>query len=107
MKKNLFYILALGMLLLINSINLFANTCNLKVSDNNRFLVYEDGTPFFPMGDTCWEIPWDLDRSEVETYLETRKNQHFNIIGINSFDWSENNLANQYSDQPFGSAVRY
>ncbi|MCW1735474.1 DUF4038 domain-containing protein, partial [Anaerorudis cellulosivorans] len=28
----------------------------LKVSDNRRFLVFEDGTPFFYLGDTAWEL---------------------------------------------------
>ena len=28
----------------------------LKVSDNQRFLVFEDGTPFFYLGDTAWEL---------------------------------------------------
>ena len=26
----------------------------LRVSDNRRFLVYEDGRPFFYLGDTAW-----------------------------------------------------
>ena len=78
-----------------NTSDLSANTCDLKLSPNNRFLVHDDGTPYFPTGDTCWEIPWDLDRSEVETYLQTRKNQKLNMVGINSFDWSLNNYANQ------------
>ena len=28
----------------------------LKVSENQRFLVHEDGTPFFYLGDTAWEL---------------------------------------------------
>ena len=28
----------------------------LKVSDNRRFLVHDDGTPFFYLGDTAWEL---------------------------------------------------
>ncbi|MCH5376781.1 MAG: DUF4038 domain-containing protein, partial [Planctomycetes bacterium] len=27
----------------------------LKVSDNRRFLVDEEGRPFFYLGDTAWE----------------------------------------------------
>lgn len=27
----------------------------LMVSENKRFLVFEDGTPFFYLGDTGWE----------------------------------------------------
>ena len=101
MKNLLACIVLINYFFLINSTGLIANTCDLKLSPNNRFLVHDDGTPYFPTGDTCWEIPWDLDRSEVETYLQTRKDQKFNMVGINSFDWSLNNYANQYGDQPF------
>ena len=29
---------------------------NLKVSENRHFLIFEDGTPFFYLGDTGWEL---------------------------------------------------
>ncbi|RZK62756.1 MAG: DUF4038 domain-containing protein, partial [Pedobacter sp.] len=29
---------------------------SLKVSANNRFLVYENEKPFFYLGDTAWEL---------------------------------------------------
>ncbi len=101
MKKILAIIVLMLSFLLMNTTDLNA-AVNLKVSSNSRFLTHLDDTPFFPTGDTCWEIPWDLTRSEVETYLLTRKNQHFNMIGINSFDWDQSrNSANRYGDQPF------
>ena len=101
MKKPLVFIV-LMISFLLNSTNVTAGTANLKVSSNNRFLTHLDNSPFFPNGDTCWEIPWDLTRSEVETYLQTRKNQKFNMVGINSFDWNQSrNSANRYGDQPF------
>lgn len=31
-----------------------AEAPRLKVSDNGRFLVRDDGTPFFWLGDTAW-----------------------------------------------------
>jgi uncharacterized protein DUF4038 len=34
----------------------------LKVSDNKRFLVQEDGKPFFYLGDTAWELFHRLTR---------------------------------------------
>ncbi len=37
----------------------------LKVSDNNRFLVHTDGTPFFYLGDTAWELFHRLNREEA------------------------------------------
>jgi len=97
-KTSKFLIIILGLLLGQQSIA----QVDLKMSPNNRFLVHDDGTPFFPNGQTCWEIPWDLTRSEVESYLQTLKDLKFNIIGINSFDWDQSrNAANRYGDQPF------
>jgi hypothetical protein len=30
----------------------------LRVSDNQRFLVKDDGTPFVWIGDTFWHLPY-------------------------------------------------
>ncbi|MBC8079995.1 MAG: DUF4038 domain-containing protein, partial [Gorillibacterium sp.] len=47
----------------------------LKISDNNRFLIHEDGTPFFWLGDTAWEMIHLLTREEIELYLRKRAAQ--------------------------------
>ncbi|MGI8603833.1 MAG: glycoside hydrolase family 140 protein [Verrucomicrobiales bacterium] len=52
----------------------------LKVSDNKRFLVREDGKPFFWLGDTAWELFHRLNREEAEHYLRTRAAQGFTVI---------------------------
>ena len=52
----------------------------LRVSDNHRFLVYEDGRPFFWLADTAWELFHRLNREEVTEYLKKRKSQGFNVI---------------------------
>ena len=39
----------------------------LKVSDNRRFLVHEDGSPFFYLGDTAWELFHRLTLDEART----------------------------------------
>ena len=41
----------------------------LKVSENQRYLVHEDGTPFFWLGNTAWLISERLNRDEVEYFL--------------------------------------
>ncbi len=53
---------------------------NLKVSDNNRFLVQEDGTPFFWLGDTAWQLLNVLDKKESEHYLRNRASKGFNVV---------------------------
>jgi len=52
----------------------------LRVSDNGRFLVYEDGSPFFYLGDTAWELFHRLDREEADQYLENRAAKGFTVI---------------------------
>ena len=52
----------------------------LKVSENGRFLVTEDGRPFFWLGDTAWELFHRLDREEAERYLRNRAERRFTVI---------------------------
>ncbi|NTV84358.1 MAG: DUF4038 domain-containing protein [Bacteroidales bacterium] len=52
----------------------------LKVSENNRFLIHADGTPFFYLGDTGWELFHRLDKTETEKYLENRRSKGFTVI---------------------------
>jgi hypothetical protein len=52
----------------------------LKVSENRRFLTYEDGTPFFYLGDTGWELFHRLTKDETIKYLENRRSKGFTVI---------------------------
>lgn len=52
----------------------------LKVSDNKRFLVKEDGSPFFYLGDTAWELFHRLSREEADRYLGNRAEKGFTVI---------------------------
>jgi hypothetical protein len=52
----------------------------LEVSENRRFLVYQDGTPFFYLGDTAWELFHRLNREEAEAYLRNRAEKGFTVI---------------------------
>lgn len=42
----------------------------LTVSRNNRFLARADGSPFFYLSDTAWELFHRLNREEARTYLQ-------------------------------------
>lgn len=61
----------------------------LYVSANNRYLVDKAGKPFFLNGDSAWEIDWQLTRRETEMYLEKRRQQGFNAIGVDAIPYSE------------------
>ena len=50
----------------------------LKV--HGRFLFWEDGEPFFYLGDTAWELFHALNREETEYYFSERKRQGFTVV---------------------------
>lgn len=52
----------------------------LSVSDNKRFLQYEDGKPFFYLGDTAWELFHRLSKADSEIYLRDRAAKKFTVI---------------------------
>lgn len=53
---------------------------SLKVSPDGHKLQFSDGSSFFWMGDTAWELFHRLDKKETDYYLETRAKQGFNVI---------------------------
>jgi Protein of unknown function (DUF4038)/Putative collagen-binding domain of a collagenase len=53
---------------------------HLRISENRRFLVREDGAPFFYLGDTAWELFHRLDFEQAEDYLENRAAKGFTVI---------------------------
>ena len=50
----------------------------LKV--HGRFLFWEDGEPFFYLGDTAWDLFHALNREEAEYYFSERKRQGFTVV---------------------------
>lgn len=79
MKKQF---LTAGLLLCCLSVNAqkpFSNG-RLKVSDNQRYLVHQDGKPFFWLGDTAWELFHRLDKEEADAYLKHRSEQGFTVV---------------------------
>src|SRR6476646_11639658 len=52
----------------------------LRVSDNRRFLVHAEGTPFFYLGDTAWELFHRLTLDDAERYLADRAAKRFTVI---------------------------
>ena len=40
-----------------------------------RYLAWDDGTPFFYLGDTAWELFHRLNREEMDHYFAERARQ--------------------------------
>jgi hypothetical protein len=55
---------------------------HLAISDNKRFLVTDNGDPFFWLGDTGWLLFSKLSREEAAQYLDDRRQKGFNVIQV-------------------------
>lgn len=69
---------------------------------DNYSLAFEDGTPFFWLADTGWELIHALTKEETSYYLKTRKQQGFNVVQsvlISEFDGLTR--PNAYGQMPF------
>lgn len=74
---------------------------SLRISDNQRCLQQADGTPFFWLGDTAWELFHRLDREEASHYLENRADKGFTVIqAVVLAELDGLNTPNPYGDTP-------
>lgn len=53
---------------------------SLKITPNGHYLQYADGTPFFWLGDTAWELFHRLTLEEIVQYLDNRQRKGFNVV---------------------------
>jgi hypothetical protein len=51
-----------------------------RVSENRRYLLDQEGRPFFYLGDTAWELFHRLNREEADVYLRDRASKRFTVI---------------------------
>lgn len=74
---------------------------SLQVSPNGRYLQFEEGTPFFYLGDTAWELFHRLDEEEAEKYLENRREKGFTVIqAVALAELDGLNTPNPYGETP-------
>lgn len=53
---------------------------NLRISEDGRYFVDNNGKPFFWLGDTAWLMFSKLTKDEILTYLNDRQAKGFNVI---------------------------
>lgn len=73
----------------------------LKATPDGHYLQFADGTPFFWLGDTGWELFHRLTLPEIKQYLDNRAAKGFNVIqavALAEFDGLRK--PNQYGDVP-------
>jgi hypothetical protein len=74
----------------------------LRVAANNRYLEYDDGTPFFYLGDTAWELLHRLTLEEAQYYLGNRAEKGFTVIQAVAFaELGSKDEPNPNGDLPF------
>lgn len=61
----------------------------LKISQNKRYFVKEDGTPFTWLADTDWTMPQRLKWDDALYLMQTRKEQGFTVLQIVALDPEE------------------
>ena len=54
----------------------------LVVSENQRYIVHENGKPFFWLGNTAWLLPERLNRDEVGFFLSKDREAGYNVEQI-------------------------
>ena len=77
------------------------NFPKLKISENRRFIVKEDNTPFFWLGDTAWELFHRLNIEDMDLYLKNRRDKKFSIIQVVALAELDGiTTPNAYGDKP-------
>jgi len=69
-----------GLTLLALLLSFVLSAQSLHISPDGHRLVKKDGSVFFYMADTGWELFHRLSRDETELYLKDRKAKGFNVI---------------------------
>lgn len=78
-----------------------ADAPRLKVSDNGRYLVTDQGRPFFYLADTAWQLFHRLNREDAETYLRDRAIKQFTVIqAVALAELDGLNAPNAYGHRP-------
>jgi hypothetical protein len=72
----------------------------LQIASNNRFLMRADGSPFFWLADTAWQLFNSLSREDADYYLQTRAAQGFTVIQAVILAELQGFDGNAYGDVP-------
>ncbi len=71
---------AVAVVLVLTAVAGPVSAARLQVAEGGRYLEYEDGSPFFYLGDTAWELFHRLSREEADLYLSSRAAKGFTVV---------------------------
>jgi hypothetical protein len=72
----------------------------LRVSDNHRFLVTQEGKPFFYLADTAWGL-FNMTREDIDLYLQDRAGKKFDVIQAVAANYTGLDRPNPYGAPVF------
>lgn len=72
----------------------------LRVSDNGRYFVTEEGAPFLYLADTAWTL-LECTRQDIDTYLQDRAKKGFTVIQISVAGFNALTVPNAYGQTIF------
>jgi hypothetical protein len=78
----------------------------VQVSGDGRFLLHQDGTPFFWLADTAWNGALMSTPAEWETYLQTRTEQGFTAVQWVTTQWRAAPNGNRQGQKAFSGRER-
>jgi hypothetical protein len=59
----------------------------IHISDNRRYLIHSDGTPFLWLGDTAWNAVLLSTDTDWEKYLQDRTDKGFSVVQFVTTQW--------------------
>lgn len=74
---------------------------DIRVSDDKRYLIHADGTPFIWIGDTGWNATYNSTMEDWKTYVDTRAAQRFTVIQVSPRGVGNRNTASAKPDVSF------
>jgi Protein of unknown function (DUF4038) len=100
--RNIIRFTIITLIVVTIAVNAFSQAMQrLKVSDNKRFILKADGSPFFYLGDTAWELFHRLNREEADRYLKNRADKGFTVIqAVALAELDGLNTPNPYGHRP-------
>jgi len=102
MKTKVLFVILTSFLLFPVISGQTSNHGSIIVHPEKRYLQYEDGTPFFYLGDTAWELFHRLTIDEARMYLTDRAMKGYTVIqAVILAELDGLNTPNANGDLPF------
>ena len=103
MKTTIISIILLAAFSLLSEMNLQGGdpVFPVRVSENGRYFTDQNGTPFFWMGTTQWQLFREYTLEEARTILEKTKSKGFVFVQVMLMGVGDGTAPNVYGEIPW------